>query len=137
MRVRILYDTGCFIGKAPDNYCRMKLEILQAMFLPKTFQYEFVPEEEAADICIFSIFIQDTSVLRDNEINMLICIENVAWWWYPHYYHFNTYKDFGNEKVSIYYYNHYDKVVSNEQYLVIPVIYARLQYYESMKHSIS
>jgi len=138
LKVRILADTDIDLN---NNFSLDSL-----LLSPKCkYDYEYVNEDAPADLCVFGIGLKDNSRLRDNEVNILFCMENLAWWWSPKYYHYNKYKEYGDEKVDIYYYNHISIHISHKaessdkEYLAIPACYTRIQYYENEKrrHSIS
>lgn len=139
LRVRILTDTindvygiKQFLNKSMEKAHGKIISV----FLPKEFLYEFVKDGEEADICIFGIGLNDNAVLRDNEINILFCPEDILWQGSPKHYHYNKYNEYGNEKVDIYYYIHINKIVSTEKYLSIPIKYAYLNMYEIIKQSL-
>ena len=46
--------------------------------------------------------------------------------------HINKFGDFGNNMVSIYLYNHFDKFIETSNYIVIPVIYLQVDYFKKM-----
>jgi hypothetical protein len=93
LKVRVL-ETGCFLMTGENKYSNMPRSQMLELFMPSHFTYKLVNQEEQADICIFSINLKDVKLLRDDEINILICIENCPQWsWYPHY---NEFKDYEN-----------------------------------------
>jgi hypothetical protein len=98
-------------------------------FLPNKYRYKIVSNDEKSDITIWDIYLDDNSKLRDDEINILICVENVDHWnWYKHY---SKYGNYGNNKMHIYLYNHINKINKTNNYLAIPMIHNYLNYYES------
>ena len=66
-------------------------------------------------------------IFEKNKINIMICVENCNFW--KHYKHFNKYGNFGNKDISIYIYNHFSEFIQTENYIVIPVIYSRINYF--------
>ncbi len=132
-KVRILSDTGCFLNKNTKLYTYMPQ--LFEYFFPDCFHYKVVLIEEPADICIFSVCLNDKTLLRDNEINILISIENISYWnWYAHY---TKYGDYGNDKVDIFMYNHKFKVEKTAKYLTIPTAIQRIEYFKKTENKIS
>jgi len=103
-------------------------------FLPNKYRYKLVMDDEKSDITIWDIYIKDNSNLRDDEINILICVENVNYWnWYKH----NTkYGNYGDNKMDIYLYNHIDRINKTENYIGIPMIHYYINYYLSNKNKI-
>jgi hypothetical protein len=79
----------------------------------------------------YKIFdIQDNMNDMDkNMINILFCVENCKYW--KHYNHYNIYKDFGNNKISIYLYNHINKFIETNDYIAIPIIYLHIDYFNT------
>ena len=79
--------------------------------------------------------IQDVKARMNKEnINILLCVENCRVW--KHYAHINKYGNFGNKNVSIYIYNHFDKFIKTDKYIVIPVIYLQIDYFQKFYSSI-
>ena len=80
--------------------------------------------------------IQDDNLnnYEENKINIMVCIENCKKW--KHYKHFNKFKNYGNPKIQIYFYNHIDKIVLNEKYIAIPFIYTRINHFNLYKNII-
>jgi hypothetical protein len=106
---------------------------LMSLFLPHTFSYIIVPHNEPADICICSIQLSDKSLLRKDEINIMICIENCKHW--THYMHYNKYGDYGDDMIDIYCYNHITSIYKpiNNSIIAIPTVYMRINYYNDIK----
>ena len=128
-KVRIL-QTGCFLD--PKSY--MFMPQLFQYFLPSCFTYEVVDKNSPADICIFSICMNDKALLRKNEINILISIENLPHWnWHLHY---TKYHDFNNDMVDIFFYNHKYIVKNTEKYLMIPTVIPRVEYFKQVENKI-
>lgn len=125
LRVRI-YEND-FLQDFTDKYYQMPRKQLIETFLPKTFNYEIVPIEEKADICLCGIQTDPYTNLRRDEINYLICVENCPRW--KHYKHYNTYSDFGDNRIDLYSYNHHSKPYITDRFLSMPTVLFRLNYY--------
>lgn len=133
LRVRIYEHTGCFLSQK-NAYYYMPKDQLFKIFLPDKYTYKIVGLNEKADICLFSIQLEDKKLLRPDEINILICIENCFQWnWYKHYL---KYYNFNNDLVNIYIYNHIPNLMKNEKYLVIPTVYSRINYFLKIQNEI-
>jgi hypothetical protein len=83
------------------------------------------------------IFIMDVNQFSDSKnpskINMLLCIENLAnpeFTWYKHY---NRFGEYGDNRIKLYIYNHIDKIKKTNEYLALPVIYFRMNYFKLKK----
>ena len=65
-----------------------------------------------------SVYIGDNSMLRTNEISVFILIENLT---NPRFYGYNHYNTYGEFKD--------DKIIENANFLEIPCIYTRINYF--------
>jgi len=74
-----------------------------------------------------------------NKCNILLCVENCNYW--NHYSHHNKYKNYYNENIKIYLYNHIDKIEQTDKYIAIPQIHIQINYlkkfYNTIQPSIS
>jgi hypothetical protein len=69
-----------------------------------------------------------------NDINIMLCVENCNYW--KHYPHYNKYGNFGNKLISIYLYNHFNKFIKTDKYIVIPIIYLQVDYFTKFFYTI-
>jgi hypothetical protein len=132
LKIRILENTGCFL--TPNySYFSMPRKQLLDTFLPNKFTYKIVDSQEKADICISSIQLSDKSLLRKEEVNILICVENCKHWpWYTHY---NKYGDYSNDMIDIFIYNHISSIYKNTiETVAIPTVYMRINHYKMVKN---
>lgn len=83
-----------------------------------------------------NVILWDTQDFVENNglINIHICVENCRN--FIHYAHYNKYGDFGDSNIQIYFYNHIDKLVITNKYIAIPVIYCRINYFNTFYKSI-
>lgn len=77
-------------------------------------------------------FIQDDNNFTDNKLNVMLCVENCYYW--NHYMHYNKYKNYNNNKIKIYFYNHIDKIEKTNNYISIPVIYLQMNFLQKYYH---
>lgn len=121
----------CFMNVDHPNkkyFTMQNHEQIVEYFLPEGIHYEFVNQNEPANLCLTTISLTDHTVLRKNECNIMICVENMKQFtWYPHY---NKYGEYNNPNINIYIYSHIDKIVKTEKYLAIPAIYCRMNYFK-------
>lgn len=106
-------------------------------FFTNSYYYKIVPSNYNINshITIWDEFFVNQNLMKQNEINLLLSVENVSKWkYYPHYKKFNNY---GNSLMHVYLYNHISKIEYNNKYLAIPLIYCRVNYYETYKHKIT
>ena len=79
-RVRLIDNGGLMVGKTFDDYAMMPPHIFLATFLPQDVSYCWVPPAEPADICCYGVGLKDDSILRDNELNVFVSVENFGRW---------------------------------------------------------
>jgi hypothetical protein len=111
-----------------SQYFEFPDELLVNMFLPEHYSYTLVDESEHADICIVGIQHVDNTLLRDNEINIFLSVENLKVG-RTHYKHFNMFGRDGNKKINYYLYNDIC-CLENDAY---PVVHHRIRHF--LKHS--
>ena len=77
MKIRHIASTGTNITDKVNNYFQFtKTQFLQ-YFFDIDEPIEWVHEDEPADVCVYSIQLNDESMLRDNEVNVFFSIENM------------------------------------------------------------
>ncbi len=138
-RVRLIDNGGLMVGKIFDDYAMMPPHIFLATFLPQDVSYCWVPPAEPADICCYGIGLKDDSILRDNELNVFVSVENFGRWaspdnneigWVnPHYYFYHKYKHFGSKKTDIYIHNDKSDAFQTPLYKCIPTVHCRISYF--------
>lgn len=125
LKIRIFAND--FLEEPTGKYFQMPRQQLLETFLPNRFNYQIVPLEEKADICLCGIQTDPYTSLRPDEINYLICVENCPRW--RHYKHYNAYGDFGDNRIQLYSYNHHSKPSLTDKFLSMPTVLFRLNYY--------
>ncbi len=111
-----------------DSYHKMNsLKQFIEYFFPNDYDYIIVDYENKADIAVWNIYLEDNTLLRDNEINILISVENMNHWKF--YKHYNKYGNYGNDKMNIYLYNHIRQINIKDNYIAIPMIHFYMNYY--------
>lgn len=121
----------CFLNIEDKNkkyFTMQSYEQIIEYFLPN-IKYEITSINNLSDICLTSINLSDKNLLRDNECNIMICIENIKNPLFNFYEHYNKYNEYGNEKIRIFIYSHIDKLIKNDKYIAIPAIYCRINYF--------
>jgi hypothetical protein len=107
------------------------------MILPDSFDYIVVDEDKPADICFYSVQLEDESLLREDEINVFFSIENFEYWGANHprkiYKHYNKFGAYGNKKKNIYISSNHSSIQYTEDYKIIPTIFCRIAYYNKVK----
>ena len=106
LRVRFSEKKNQLITDNVTRYFEMHDEQCIAQFLPSKFTYTIVDESESADICFCGVQHEDNDLLRDNEINIMLSVENLGCG-RTHYKFHNKFGDMGNDKVDVYIHNHF------------------------------
>jgi hypothetical protein len=131
-KIRLLECEKNHIVDKITAYHQIPKQTFLEMYFPKIHTYEFVDEKESADICIIGIQHINNSLLRDNEKNILFCVENLHAN-RKHYKHYNKFKDFNNNKIDIFIYNHFTKPTETTTYKMYPQINFRMEYFDKIK----
>lgn len=113
-----------------QNYYELIDKQCLDIFLPIHKDYIIVEEHEPADICIVGIQHTDNCLLREDEFNIFLSLENFSAG-RLHYKHFNKFGRFNNPMIKLYIYN--DICIPKEN--VIPVLYQRINYFNRIKNN--
>jgi len=70
----------------------------------------------------------DDEHFEKQHINIMLCVENCNY--HRHYKHYNKFGNTGNEMIDIYIYNHHSKLITSENYIIIPVMYPQIDYFK-------
>ena len=100
------------------------------IFLPDKYTYQIVDEDQQADICIVGIQHTDNSLLRANEYNIFLSVENFSVG-RTHYKHWNKFNREKNPLISTYIYNDIPHPI---RYL-LPAVYSRVKYFNLIHSS--
>ena len=107
------------------NYFELIDEQALQIFLGN--DYQIVDSSENADICIVGIQHIDNTLLRPNEFNIFLSVENFSVG-RKHYHFFNKFGRTGNSMINTYIYNDISHPIDN----IIPAIYCRIRYFNSI-----
>lgn len=108
LRVRFSEKKDQLITNKVTQYFEMHDQQCITQFLPRKFSYTIVDESEKADICFCGVQHQNNELLRDDEINIMLSVENLGCG-RTHYKFHNKFGDMGNDKVDIYIHNHFSQ----------------------------
>jgi len=75
LRVR---QIGYALSDTVIKYYNLETKMGFDMFLPRKYSYVLVPATEPADICLIEVAFKDTALLRENEINIYVGLENMS-----------------------------------------------------------
>ena len=135
MKIRHLKETGTLLTEHVKIYYEMQRDQFLKMFFDIGEKLEWVNEEDKADICVYSVQLEDDTVLRENEINVFFSVENLKFWSYRgHYKFFNKYKWDDSKKTNIYIHNDTDRIIEKENHIIFPTVYFRIDYFDRIKH---
>ena len=104
-----------------NHYSMRSFDKFMKYFFPFIEYYQ--KTNNIGDINIYDI--QDTEIPKNN-INILLCVENCNVW--KHYAHYNKFGYYNDQHITIYLYNHIDKLFYNDQIIAIPIIYLQMDY---------
>jgi hypothetical protein len=126
LRIRFPNNNHHVVKIVTQYYQIEETKFLQ-LFLPSIYSYQIVNHTDNADICFVDVSHENNNLLRNNEVNILYCIENlsVGRGWYAFYNSFGRY----NPKIDIYLYN--DISIKTEN--TIPIINKRIEYFKKME----
>ena len=132
LRVRFIEKSKQLIVSENNvqNYYELIDKQCLDIFLPSHRKYIIVEEHEPADICIVGIQHTDNNLLRENEVNIFLSVENFSAG-RNHYKHFNKFDRFNNPMIQLYIYN--DVCIPRKN--VVPVIYQRVNYFNRIKNN--
>lgn len=99
------------------------------IFFPTKYKYIVVDEKEEADICVFGIQHLNNKLVRENELNVFICVENLSVG-RGHYQHFNQFNRYNNDKMDLYYYSDVSEITQN----TIPTPYCFIKQYKYLQN---
>jgi hypothetical protein len=128
--IKLKFGSNFYIGN--ENKERHHMQSVKQFidyFLPNIYNYIIVDSSEKSDITIWDIYLEDSSHLSDDEINIIICVENVPHWNF--YKHYSKYGEYNDNKIKIYLYNHIDTMVKTDKYISIPLIHNYINYYNN------
>ena len=106
LRVRFSEKENQLITDKVTQYFEMHDQQCITQFLPQKFSYTIVDESEKADICFCGVQHEDNDLLRDDEINIMLSVENLGCG-RTHYKFHNKFGDMGNDKIDVYVHNHF------------------------------
>ena len=127
LKVRFSEKSKQLITNKTKNYFELLDRQCIDIFLPDNYNYQIVDENEKADICILGVQHTNNNLLRDNEVNIFLSLENLGCG-RTHYQFHNMFGDNMNRMVNIHLHNHYSKPLSN----ILPVVDSRIRYFRKI-----
>ena len=127
LKVRFSEKSKQLITSTPENYFELLDRQCIDIFLPDNYNYQIVDENEKADICILGVQHINNNLLRDNEVNIFLSLENLGCG-RTHYQFHNIFGDNMNRMVNVHLHNHYSNPLSN----ILPVVDSRIRYFRKI-----
>lgn len=121
--------------KNTKEYFKINFEQFTEIFLPNDYIYQYVDENQAADLCIYSIQFDNENLLRDNEFNIFFSVENLAYNGRKlgHYKYYNKFGKYGSKKTDLFIMNDESKCKIQNGRRIYPIIYSRISYFNKLK----
>ena len=131
LKVKYSRSSGVPAVEEVKEYFDMPEEYFIKLFLPTKYDYEIVDFSSNADICFVSVQHEDNSVLKSNEINIFMSVENMAPNERAHYKFKNKFGHYDNNRIDTFIHNDVSQnsIVSDSKSAVIPTVYFRINYY--------
>tara|TARA_Y100000591_G_C21824429_1_gene695723 strand:- start:424 stop:1326 length:903 start_codon:yes stop_codon:yes gene_type:complete len=136
MKIRKINNSGTQIVDKVKKYYEIEKEQFLKYFFDIDEPIEWVNEDEKADICVYSVQLEDDMILRENEVNIFFSIENMNYWGYRgHYKFFNKYESNGSKRTNIYIHNHVSRIIEKQDTITFPTVYFRVNYFNNIKNN--
>jgi len=131
LRVKYSPSSGVPVAKEVKEYFEMSEEYFIKLLLPSKFDYEIVDFSSNADICFVSVQHEDNDLLKSNEVNIFMSVENMMPDKRIHYKFKNKYGHYDNKKIDTFIHNDVSQnsVAPGSDASVIPTVYFRINYY--------
>jgi hypothetical protein len=129
-KLKLLENSSCFSSFGNKYQGMINFEQFQEYFFPNINVIRITNKKEESDIYICGITSDFSNENYNHKVNILLCIENITnpqFTWYNHY---NNFGEYGNKNINIYIYNHITKIIKKNEYLAIPCIYFRMNYFK-------
>ena len=131
LRVKYLPSSGTQIVKKVNEYFEMPEEYFIKLLLPSKYEYQIVDFSLNADICFVSVQHDDNDLLKSNEINIFMSMENMIPKERCQYKFRNKFGHYGNKKIDTFIHNDVSQnsIAPGSNANVIPTVYFRINYY--------
>ena len=131
LRVKYSPSSGTQIVKKVEEYFEMPEKYFIRFLLPSKYEYEIVDFSSNADICFVSVQHEDNDLLKSNEINIFMSVENMTPKERIQYKFKNKFGHYDNKKIDTFIHNDVSQnsVAPGSDTAVIPTVYFRINYY--------
>jgi hypothetical protein len=131
LRVKYSPSSGVPVTKEVKEYFEMPEEYFIKLLLPSKYDYEIVDFSSNADICFVGVQHEDNDLLKSNEVNIFMSVENMVPEKRTQYKFRNKFGHYGNKKIDTFIHNDVSQngVAPGSNTSVIPTVYFRINYY--------
>jgi hypothetical protein len=134
MKIRQIKESGTQVVDKVEKYFHIHKDQFLQYFFDINSELTWVDESEPADICVYSVQLEDESKLRSDEVNVFFSIENLKHWSYRgHYKFFNKFNWDSCNKTNIYIHNDTHRIIKKDKYIIFPTVYFRVDYFNRIK----
>jgi hypothetical protein len=131
LKVKYSPSSGTQIVKKVNEYFEMTEEYFIKFLLPNKYDYEIVDFSSNADICFVSVQHEDNNLLKSNEINIFMSVENMVPPERTQYKFKNKFGHYDNKRIDTFIHNDVSQnsVITESNVSVIPTVYFRINYF--------
>jgi hypothetical protein len=131
LKVKYSPSSGTQIVKKVNEYFEMTEEYFIKFLLPNKYDYEIVDFSSNADICFVSVQHEDNNLLKSNEINIFMSVENMVPPERTQYKFKNKFGHYDNKRIDTFIHNDVSQnsVTTESNVSVIPTVYFRINYF--------
>ena len=131
LKVKYSPSSGVPVVKKVKEYFEMSEEYFIKFQLPSKYDYTIVDFSSNADICFVSVQHEDNNLLKSNEINIFMSVENMVpekrtWYKFK-----NKFGHYDNKRIDTFIHNDVSQnsVTHESNVSVIPTVYFRINYF--------
>ena len=132
LKIRFLNCNPLIVTNNIKNYREILDKLCISYYLPIKYSYRVVNINEKADICICGVEHTDESLLKNDEVNILISPVDINYKKYPFY---EKFKQLYNSKINIFIQSHicnfnYEKSPFINNPTFVPAIFLKCKYFK-------
>ena len=131
LKVKYSPSSGTQIVKNVNEYFEMTEEYFIKFLLPSKYDYTIVDFSSNADICFVRVKHEDNNLLKSNEINIFMSVENMVPEERDQYKFRNKFGHYDNKRIDTFIHNDVSQnsVTPESNVSVIPTVYFRINYF--------
>ena len=136
LKIRFLNCNPLIVTNNIKNYREILDKLCISYYLPSKYSYRVVNKDEKADICICGVEHTDETILKNDEVNILISPVDIKNKKYPFY---EKFKQLYNSKINIFIQSHisnfnYEKSPFINNPTFIPEIFLKCKYFKDNEY---